>query len=134
MERCRCVVNVISLKSSQTVLHKFDCTYIILYLTLPTLISFEGRNPHHQIGPVLDLSASSIQKLDPSFTCSEDTHTLILDRNHIMKLDHLERSPGLQQLSVASNRLVRMMGVSRLTELRVLNLPNNSIGYIEGCQ
>uniref|UniRef100_A0A665UV88 Centrosomal protein of 97 kDa n=1 Tax=Echeneis naucrates TaxID=173247 RepID=A0A665UV88_ECHNA len=82
--------------------------------------------------PVLDLSARSIQKLDPSFTCSEDTHTLILDRNHIMKLDHLERSPGLQQLSVASNRLVRMMGVSRLTELRVLNLPNNSIGYIEG--
>ncbi|XP_022596437.1 centrosomal protein of 97 kDa isoform X2 [Seriola dumerili] len=77
-------------------------------------------------------AASSIQKLDPSFTCSEDTHTLILDRNHIMKLDHLERSPGLQQLSVASNRLVRMMGVSRLTELRVLNLPNNSIGYIEG--
>ncbi|KAK2839950.1 hypothetical protein Q5P01_013690 [Channa striata] len=83
-------------------------------------------------GPVLDLSAQGMQKLDPSFICSEDTHTLILDRNHIMKLDHLERSPGLQQLSVASNRLVRMMGVSRLTELRVLNLPNNSIGYIEG--
>ncbi|XP_047457505.1 centrosomal protein of 97 kDa [Mugil cephalus] len=83
-------------------------------------------------GPVVDLSARGMQKLDPSFMCSEDTHTLILDRNNIMKLDHLERSPGLQQLSVASNRLVRMMGVSRLTELRVLNLPNNSIGYIEG--
>uniref|UniRef100_UPI0037E75AD7 centrosomal protein of 97 kDa n=1 Tax=Semicossyphus pulcher TaxID=241346 RepID=UPI0037E75AD7 len=83
-------------------------------------------------GPVMDLSNRGMQKLDPSFMCSEDTHTLILDRNHIMKLDHLERSPGLQQLSVASNRLVRMMGVSRLTELRVLNLPNNSIGYIEG--
>ncbi|KAM4608524.1 centrosomal protein of 97 kDa [Polymixia lowei] len=83
-------------------------------------------------GPVVDLSAKGMQKLEPSFICSEDTHTLILDRNHIMKLDHLERSPGLQQLSVASNRLVRMMGVSRLTELRVLNLPNNSIGYIEG--
>ncbi|XP_074515051.1 centrosomal protein of 97 kDa [Sebastes fasciatus] len=83
-------------------------------------------------GPVVDLSARGMQKLDQSFTCTEDTHTLILDRNHIMKLDHLERSPGLQQLSVASNRLVRMMGVSRLTELTVLNLPNNSIGYIEG--
>uniref|UniRef100_A0A672ZKZ5 Centrosomal protein 97 n=1 Tax=Sphaeramia orbicularis TaxID=375764 RepID=A0A672ZKZ5_9TELE len=83
-------------------------------------------------GPVVDLSAQGLQKLDPNFTCSEDTHTLILDRNHIMKLDHMERNPGLQQLSVASNRLVRMMGVSRLTELRVLNLPNNSIGYIEG--
>uniref|UniRef100_A0AAQ5Y053 Centrosomal protein of 97 kDa n=1 Tax=Amphiprion ocellaris TaxID=80972 RepID=A0AAQ5Y053_AMPOC len=95
--------------------------------------------PNHSIsfffvlpGPVLDLSARGMQKLDPSFMCSEDTHTLILDRNNIMKLDHLERSPGLQQLSVAGNRLVRMMGVSRLTELRVLNLPNNSIGYIEG--
>lgn len=83
-------------------------------------------------GPVVDLSAQALQKLEASFCCSEDTHTLILDRNHIMKLDYLERSPGLQQLSVASNRLVRMMGVSRLIELRVLNLPNNSIGYIEG--
>lgn len=83
-------------------------------------------------GPVVDLSARGMQKLEPSFTCSEDTHTLILDGNNIMKLDHLERNPGLQQLSVASNRLVRMMGVSWLTELRVLNLPNNSIGYIEG--
>ncbi|CAL8370771.1 unnamed protein product [Arctogadus glacialis] len=83
-------------------------------------------------GPVVDLSAQGIHKLEQSFTCSDETHTLILDRNNIMKLDHLERSPGLQQLSVASNRLVRMMGVCRLTALRVLNLPNNSIGYIEG--
>lgn len=83
-------------------------------------------------GPVMDLSAQGLQKLDPGFTCSEDTHTLILDSNQIMKLDYMERNPSLQQLSVANNRLVRMMGVSRLTELRVLNLPNNSIGYIEG--
>lgn len=46
----------------------------------------------------MDLSARGMQKLEPSFTCSDDTHTLILDRNHIMKLDHLERSPGLQQV------------------------------------
>uniref|UniRef100_A0A1A8R9W2 Centrosomal protein of 97 kDa n=1 Tax=Nothobranchius rachovii TaxID=451742 RepID=A0A1A8R9W2_9TELE len=83
-------------------------------------------------GSVKDFSDQGMQKLDPSFTCSEDTHTLILDRNNIMKLDHLERCPSIQQLSVANNRLVRMMSVSRLTELRVLNLPNNSIGYIEG--
>ncbi|XP_061647909.1 centrosomal protein of 97 kDa isoform X2 [Phyllopteryx taeniolatus] len=83
-------------------------------------------------GPVVDLSARGMRKLDPSFICSENTHTLILDQNQIMKLDHLERNPGLQQLSVASNRLVRMMGVSQLKELQVLNLPNNSIGYIEG--
>lgn len=35
-------------------------------------------------------------------------------------------------MSVAGNRLVRMMGVCRLTQLKILNLPNNSIGYIEG--
>lgn len=27
---------------------------------------------------------------------------------------------------------MRMMGVCRLTQLKILNLPNNSIGYIEG--
>ncbi|XP_077392631.1 centrosomal protein of 97 kDa [Festucalex cinctus] len=83
-------------------------------------------------GPVVDLSARGMRKLDPSFICSEETHTLILDQNEIMKLDYLERNPGLQQLSVANNRLVRMMGVSQLKALQVLNLPNNSIGYIEG--
>lgn len=49
-------------------------------------------------GAVLDLSTRGMQKLDPNFICSDDTHTLILDGNHIMKLDHLERSPGLQQV------------------------------------
>uniref|UniRef100_A0A3B3RR79 Centrosomal protein 97 n=1 Tax=Paramormyrops kingsleyae TaxID=1676925 RepID=A0A3B3RR79_9TELE len=83
-------------------------------------------------GPTLDFSAQGLQKLEPNFPCQEDTHTLILDHNHIIKLEHLDKSHRLQQLSVANNRLVRVMGVSRLTELRVLNLPNNSIGYIEG--
>lgn len=57
-------------------------------------------------GPVLDLSARNVQKLDPNFTCSEDTHTLILDRNHIMKLDHLERSPGLQQVVIKQSSCI----------------------------
>uniref|UniRef100_A0A8C7R405 U2A'/phosphoprotein 32 family A C-terminal domain-containing protein n=1 Tax=Oncorhynchus mykiss TaxID=8022 RepID=A0A8C7R405_ONCMY len=90
------------------------------------MIERQAKGPDQQIeqneGPVVDLSAQGLQKLEPSFTCSDETHTLILDRNHIMKLDNLERSRGLQQLSVAGNRLVRMMGVCRLTELRVLNL------------
>ncbi|KAL4609183.1 centrosomal protein of 97 kDa [Arapaima gigas] len=83
-------------------------------------------------GLTVDLSAKGLQKLEPDWPCNAETHTLILDQNHIIKLEHLEKSHQLQQLSVAGNRLVRMMGVSRLTELRVLNLPNNSIGYIEG--
>uniref|UniRef100_A0A3Q1FH89 Uncharacterized protein n=1 Tax=Acanthochromis polyacanthus TaxID=80966 RepID=A0A3Q1FH89_9TELE len=92
----------------------------IMFLIFQTIlaVSFSFILP----GPVLDLSARGMQKLDPNFICSEDTHTLILDRNNIMKLDHLERSPGLQQLSVAGNRLVRMMGVSRLTECRTWRL------------
>ncbi|XP_017313550.1 centrosomal protein of 97 kDa isoform X2 [Ictalurus punctatus] len=80
---------------------------------------------------LVDLSNQSLHKLDPNF-CPPDTHTLVLDQNHIIKLEHLEKNAAVQQLSVACNRLVRMMGVSKLTQLRVLNLPNNSIGYIEG--
>ncbi|XP_066562369.1 centrosomal protein of 97 kDa isoform X2 [Amia ocellicauda] len=85
-----------------------------------------------EYGPVVDLSSQGIQKLEPSLPCPPGSHTLILDGNHIIKLEHLEKCKELLQLSVANNRLVRMMGVSRLVDLRVLNLPNNSIGYIEG--
>ncbi|XP_061082059.1 centrosomal protein of 97 kDa isoform X3 [Conger conger] len=94
---------------------------------------FDGAPNMAQVeGPMVDLSDQGLQKLEPNFPCPADTHTLILDRNHIMKLEHLERSHRLQQLSVGSNRLVRMMGVSQLTSLKVLNLPSNSIGCIEG--
>ncbi|KAG7315740.1 hypothetical protein KOW79_020606 [Hemibagrus wyckioides] len=99
----------------------------------------EKAGVHHPVtqmakvdGPgFVDLSSQGLHKLDPDF-CSADTHTLILDQNHVIKLEHLEKNAAVQQLSVACNRLVRMMGVSKLTQLRVLNLPNNSIGYIEG--
>ncbi|XP_026112360.1 centrosomal protein of 97 kDa-like isoform X3 [Carassius auratus] len=84
-------------------------------------------------GPgLLDLSSQSLHKLDPKFFSHGESHTLILDQNNIIKLEHLECNQVLKQLSVASNRLVRMMGVSKLIHLQTLNLPNNSIGYIEG--
>nr|XP_020855513.1 centrosomal protein of 97 kDa isoform X2 [Phascolarctos cinereus] len=83
-------------------------------------------------GEVVDWSGQGLQKLGPNLSCDADTHTLILDKNQIIKLENLEKCRRLVQLSVANNRLVRMMGVAKLTQLRVLNLPHNSIGYVEG--
>ncbi|NXN20938.1 CEP97 protein, partial [Nycticryphes semicollaris] len=83
-------------------------------------------------GLVVNWSGQGLQKLGPTLPCDADTHTLILDKNQIIKLEHLEKCGNLMQLSVANNRLVRMMGVAKLTKLRVLNLPHNSIGYVEG--
>ncbi|KAM6293762.1 centrosomal protein of 97 kDa isoform 2-T2 [Porphyrio hochstetteri] len=83
-------------------------------------------------GAVVNWSGQGLQKLGPALLCDADTHTLILDKNQIIKLEHLEKCRNLMQLSVANNRLVRMMGVAKLTQLRVLNLPHNSIGYVEG--
>ncbi|KFV81408.1 Centrosomal protein of 97 kDa, partial [Struthio camelus australis] len=83
-------------------------------------------------GLVVNWSGQGLQKLGPALPCDADTHTLILDKNQIIKLEHLEKCRNLMQLSVANNRLVRMMGVAKLTKLRVLNLPHNSIGYVEG--
>uniref|UniRef100_A0A7M4EVI3 Centrosomal protein 97 n=1 Tax=Crocodylus porosus TaxID=8502 RepID=A0A7M4EVI3_CROPO len=83
-------------------------------------------------GLVVNWSGQGLQKLGPILPCDADTHTLILDKNQIIKLEHLEKCRNLMQLSVANNRLVRMMGVAKLTQLRVLNLPHNSIGYVEG--
>ncbi|XP_025968064.1 centrosomal protein of 97 kDa isoform X2 [Dromaius novaehollandiae] len=81
---------------------------------------------------VVNWSGQGLQKLGPTLPCDADTHALILDKNQIIKLEHLEKCRNLMQLSVANNRLVRMMGVAKLTKLRVLNLPHNSIGYVEG--
>ncbi|KAF1614655.1 Centrosomal protein of 97 kDa, partial [Eudyptes chrysolophus] len=83
-------------------------------------------------GSVVNWSGQGLQKLGPTLPCDADTHILILDKNQIIKLEHLEKCRNLMQLSVANNRLVRMMGVAKLTKLRVLNLPHNSIGYVEG--
>ncbi|NXH40126.1 CEP97 protein, partial [Dicaeum eximium] len=83
-------------------------------------------------GLVVNCSGQGLQKLGPALPCDADTQTLILDKNQINKLEHLEKCRNLVQLSVASNCLVRMMGVAKLTKLRVLNLPHNSIGYVEG--
>ncbi|XP_004606797.2 centrosomal protein of 97 kDa [Sorex araneus] len=83
-------------------------------------------------GPVVNWSGQGLQKLSPNLPCEVDIHTLILDKNQIIKLENLEKYRRLIQLSVANNRLVRMMGVAKLTQLRVLNLPHNSIGYVEG--
>ncbi|NXG56578.1 CEP97 protein, partial [Hemiprocne comata] len=83
-------------------------------------------------GLVVNWSGQGLQKLGPTLPYDADTHTLILDKNQIIKLEHLEKCRNLMQLSVANNRLVRMMGVAKLTNLRVLNLPHNSIGYVEG--
>ncbi|XP_040192553.1 centrosomal protein of 97 kDa isoform X2 [Rana temporaria] len=80
----------------------------------------------------VDLTGQGLQKLTAILPCGADTQTLILDKNQIIKLEHLEKCKNLTQLSVANNRLVRMMGVSKLIHLRVLNLPHNSIGYVEG--
>ncbi|XP_055423990.1 centrosomal protein of 97 kDa isoform X4 [Bubalus kerabau] len=86
--------------------------------------------PEH--GSVVNWSGQGLQKLSPNLPCEADIHTLILDKNQIIKLENLEKCKRLVQLSVANNRLVRMMGVAKLTQLRVLNLPHNSIGYVEG--
>ncbi|NWT21057.1 CEP97 protein, partial [Vireo altiloquus] len=83
-------------------------------------------------GLVVNCSGQGLQKLGPTLPCGAHTQTLILDKNQIIKLEHLEKCKSLMQLSVANNRLVRMMGVAKLTKLRVLNLPHNSIGYVEG--
>uniref|UniRef100_A0AAY4EXE6 Uncharacterized protein n=1 Tax=Denticeps clupeoides TaxID=299321 RepID=A0AAY4EXE6_9TELE len=72
------------------------------------------------LGSVVDLSGQGLNKLEPISICHSDIDTLILDHNQIIKLEHLEKNERLKQLSVAGNRLVRMMGVSRLTDLRFL--------------
>ena len=83
---------------------------------------------------VLNLSDSGLRKISlPSTAYTSSLKKLILDRNQIIKAENLnELSASLEQLSIASNRLVRLIGFSTLRNLKVLNLPHNSIAVIEG--
>nr|XP_060626670.1 centrosomal protein of 97 kDa isoform X1 [Anolis sagrei ordinatus] len=99
----------------------------------------EGKRPEaskarmsSKEGSLVNWSGQGLQKLGPTLSCDADAHTLVLDKNQLTKLEHLENFRNLLQLSVANNRLVRMMGVAKLTQLQILNLPNNSISYVEG--
>lgn len=47
---------------------------------------------------VLDLKNQGLHKLESKFLSPADTQTLILDQNHIIKLEHLERNEALQQV------------------------------------
>ncbi|XP_019647796.1 PREDICTED: LOW QUALITY PROTEIN: uncharacterized protein LOC109488084 [Branchiostoma belcheri] len=81
-------------------------------------------------GRIMDLSRRGLSRIE--LPPGSSPVTLILDKNNISRIDNLQTQGQIQQLSVAGNRLVRMVGVSQLPYLRVLNLPNNSIVTIEG--
>ena len=87
----------------------------------------------HNTNNVLNLTNQGLRKIALPQNASQTVKKLILDRNQIIKVENLEPlSEFLEQLSVASNRLVRLIGLSTLVNLKVLNVPHNSIAVIEG--
>ncbi|KAI8498485.1 hypothetical protein Bbelb_236870 [Branchiostoma belcheri] len=72
-------------------------------------------------GRIMDLSRRGLSRIE--LPPGSSPVTLILDKNNISRIDSLHTQGQIQQLSVAGNRLVRMVGVSQLPYLRVLNLP-----------
>ena len=101
---------------------------------LPSERGFGGASSSQASQNVLNLSDSGLRKITlPSSAYTSGLKKLILDRNQIIKAENLsELSETLEQLSIASNRLVRLIGFTSLRNLKVLNLPHNSIAVIEG--
>ena len=83
---------------------------------------------------VLNLTNQNLRKiLLPDDAANGVVKKVMLDKNQIIKIENLEiLANTLEQLSVASNRLVRLVGLSTLINLKVLNVPHNSIAVIEG--
>ncbi|XP_064627841.1 uncharacterized protein LOC135487712 isoform X3 [Lineus longissimus] len=79
---------------------------------------------------ILDLTGQGLKRIEPVSGVSPTT--VIYNKNAISKIENLESYPELQQLSIAENRIIRMIGVAKLVNLTVLNLPNNNIVTIEG--
>ncbi|MBN3322662.1 CEP97 protein, partial [Atractosteus spatula] len=103
-------------------------------------------------GPVVDLSAQGIQRLEPSLPCPAGAHTLILDRNQIIKLEHLEKCPvvdlsaqGIQRLEPSlpcpagahtlildRNQIIKLEHLEKCEELLQLSVANNRLVRMMG--
>ena len=98
----------------------------------------------------LDLSNKNLKKLeknllknlidsiklhvDGASSNSEDTlvDTLILDNNHLSKLENLDKLLGLRNLSLANNHLIEIKSIANLKHLKYVNLLNNSLSNLDG--
>lgn len=49
-------------------------------------------------GSLINWSGQGLQKLGPTLSCNADIHTLILDKNQLIKLEHLENYKNLMQV------------------------------------
>ncbi|NWR69688.1 CEP97 protein, partial [Centropus unirufus] len=81
-------------------------------------------------GLVVNCSGQGLQKLCPTLPCDADTHTLILDKNQIIKLEHLEKCRNLMQVSVTSQGLFENH-VKYLLSFTILRV--NMISHQEWC-
>lgn len=50
---------------------------------------------------MVNWSGQGLQKLSPNLPCEADIHTLILDKNQIIKLENLEKCRRLIQVGIA---------------------------------
>ncbi|XP_068124546.1 centrosomal protein of 97 kDa isoform X2 [Hyperolius riggenbachi] len=88
----------------------------------------------------VDLSGQGLQKLTTTLPCGADTRTLILDKNQIIKLEHLEKCKNLtqvidqinsctslQHLDLSDNNISQVGDLSKLIYLRTLLLHGNNI-------
>jgi hypothetical protein len=58
--------------------------------------------------------------------------TIILDNNHLSKLEHLDKLVRLRSLSLANNHLIEIRSIARLINLQYVNLLNNSLTCLDG--
>uniref|UniRef100_A0A8C5KXF9 Centrosomal protein 97 n=1 Tax=Jaculus jaculus TaxID=51337 RepID=A0A8C5KXF9_JACJA len=83
-------------------------------------------------GSVVNWSGQGLQKLGTNLPCEADIHTLILDKNQIIKLENLEKCKrliqvmeqinscaALQHLDLSDNSIPQIGDLSKLTSLKV---------------
>lgn len=67
-------------------------------LNLLCWVFFNIRIFSYLTGSLINWSGQGLQKLGPTLSCNADIHTLILDKNQLIKLEHLENYKNLMQV------------------------------------
>ncbi|XP_037690936.1 centrosomal protein of 97 kDa isoform X2 [Choloepus didactylus] len=85
-------------------------------------------------GSVVNWTGQGLQKLAPNLPCEANIHTLILDKNQIIKLENLEKCRGLIQSihckKEISSSMEAMEQINSCTALQHLDLSDNNIPQI----
>ncbi|CAK4357431.1 unnamed protein product [Aphanomyces euteiches] len=102
---------------------------------LPDLVALLGNNTPWTSLKHLSVVGCGLSKLDPTLALVPHIQTLVVARNHLQTLSHLENCPHLTRVDVSQNKLTAVAGAHRyLANVTHLDVSCNELTSTSGLE